>query len=37
MMNKTTKAGFLLFVDEKNTKTNAMSWKKAILSFLELF
>ena len=37
MMSKSQKVGFLLFVDEKNTKSNAMGWKKAVFSFLELF
>lgn len=29
--------GFVLFIDEKSTRTNITSWKKTLQSFLELF
>lgn len=37
LIKKTNKVGFLIFVDEKNTRTNVNTWKKTLLNFLELF
>lgn len=35
--DKGEKVGFLLFVEEKNTRANVATWKKTLLSFLEVF
>lgn len=37
MVARSQVVGFLLFIDEKSTRTNIIPWKKAILNFLELF
>lgn len=36
-MARSQVVGFLIFIDEKSTRTNIIPWKKAILNFLELF
>jgi hypothetical protein len=37
MLARNTKVGFLIFIEEKNTRTNITAWKKVLLSFLDLF
>ena len=37
MMRCAKKIGLVFFVDEKNTRTNVTSWKKAFYGWVELF
>lgn len=37
MVAKNTTVGFLFFIEEKNTRTNILPWKKALQNFLDLF
>lgn len=37
MLERCQKTGFLIFVDEKYTRTNAQNWKKVLMGFLEMF
>lgn len=37
MLGRCQKTGFLIFVDEKYTRTNAQNWKKVLVGFLEMF
>jgi hypothetical protein len=37
MVPRLQNVGFLIFIEEKSTRTNIIPWKKAVLGFLELF
>jgi hypothetical protein len=37
MLNSSRFTGFLLFIEEKNTRTNVAAWKKTFYGWLELF
>lgn len=37
MLERCQNVGFLIFVDEKHTRTNAQNWKKVLIGFLEMF
>jgi uncharacterized short protein YbdD (DUF466 family) len=37
LMGKSSCVGFLIFIEEKSTRTNIIPWKKALLGFLDLF
>ena len=37
MMKHVKKVGFLLIIDEKNTRVNILAWKRTFYGFIELF
>lgn len=37
LVARSNRVGFLLFIEEKSTRTNIIPWKKALLGFLDLF
>lgn len=37
LVERSSKVGFLIFIEEKSTRTNIIPWKKALLNFLDLF